>query len=117
MGSSTIQDIPLQRIDGQATTLAQCQGRLLLIVHVPSKCGLTLQYEGLERLYQRLNVAGLDVLGFPCNDFGAQEPGNEAEIVSFCTKNFGEKFPVGRNGRFWGVSRRMSAPTVPSWSR
>ena len=94
MNTAPIKDIPLQRIDGSATTLAAYNGEVLLIVNVASKCGLTPQYEGLEKLHQRLHAKGLEVLGFPCNDFGAQEPGNEAEIESFCSLNYGVSFPM-----------------------
>jgi len=94
MSELALQDIALQRIDGEATSLAEYRGKVLLIVNVASKCGLTPQYEGLERLYQRLHPAGLEVLGFPCNDFGAQEPGTESEIESFCTLNYGVHFPM-----------------------
>lgn len=94
MTTSSLQDIPLQRIGGEPATLADYRGQALLIVNVASKCGLTPQYEGLERLYQRLHPAGLEVLGFPCNDFGAQEPGTEAEIASFCSMNYGVSFPM-----------------------
>ena len=94
MNTAPIEDIPLQRIDGSATTLAAYNGEVLLIVNVASKCGLTPQYEGLEKLHQRLHAKGLEVLGFPCNDFGAQEPGSEAEIESFCSLNYGVSFPM-----------------------
>ena len=94
MNTAPIKDIPLQRIDGSPTTLAAYNGEVLLIVNVASKCGLTPQYEGLEKLHQRLHAKGLEVLGFPCNDFGAQEPGSEAEIESFCSLNYGVSFPM-----------------------
>ena len=94
MTATPIQNIPLQRIDGSQTTLADYKGEVLLIVNVASKCGLTPQYEGLEKLYQRLHGKGLQVLGFPCNDFGAQEPGTEADIASFCSLNYGVSFPM-----------------------
>jgi glutathione peroxidase len=86
--------IELTRIDGAADTLAQHQGKVLLVVNVASKCGLTPQYEGLEKLYETYKERGLEVLGFPANDFGAQEPGTHEEIVEFCRLNYGVSFPL-----------------------
>lgn len=94
MNATPIQNIALQRIDGSQGTLADYKGSVLLIVNVASKCGLTPQYEGLEKLYKRLHGRGLEVLGFPSNDFGAQEPGTEADIESFCSLNYGVSFPM-----------------------
>jgi glutathione peroxidase len=92
--TTSLYDIPLERLNGQAATLADYRGQVLLIVNVASKCGLTPQYTGLEALYERLQPRGLQVLGFPCNDFGAQEPGSADEIASFCTATFGVHFPM-----------------------
>ena len=92
--SEAIGNFPLKRIDGKAESLADYQGKVLLIVNVASKCGFTPQYEGLERLYARFRNRGFAVLGFPANDFAAQEPGTNADIAQFCTTNFGVKFPV-----------------------
>ena len=86
--------IPLTRIDGSSDTLANHKGKDLLVVNVASKCGLTPQYEGLEKLYEKKKAAGLEVLGFPANDFGAQEPGSHDEIVEFCKVNYGVSFPL-----------------------
>jgi glutathione peroxidase len=86
--------IELTRIDGAADTLAQHKGKVLLVVNVASKCGLTPQYEGLEKLYETYKERGLEVLGFPANDFGAQEPGTHEEIVEFCRLNYGVSFPL-----------------------
>ena len=86
--------IPLTRIDGAADSLAKHKGNVLLVVNVASKCGLTPQYEGLEKLYKEKQGQGFEVLGFPANDFGAQEPGTHAEIVEFCTSNYGVTFPL-----------------------
>jgi len=92
--SNAIFDIELTTINGKHTTLAAYKGSVLLVVNVASQCGLTKQYEGLENLYQAVHGEGFEVLGFPCNEFGAQEPGTEEEIQSFCTTNFGVKFPM-----------------------
>ncbi|MFC3172888.1 glutathione peroxidase [Novosphingobium bradum] len=86
--------IPLSRIDGRPDSLAAHAGKVLLVVNVASKCGLTPQYEGLERLYEANKDRGLEVLGFPANDFGAQEPGTHDEIVEFCKLNYGVSFPL-----------------------
>ncbi len=86
--------IPLTRIDGGADNLANHSGKVLLVVNVASKCGLTPQYEGLEKLYGELQGEGFEVLGFPANDFGAQEPGSDAEITEFCKLNYGVSFPL-----------------------
>ena len=87
-------NIPLRRIDGSEASLADYRGRVLLIVNVASKCGLTPQYEALETLYEAHRDAGLEVLGFPANNFGGQEPGTNAEIVEFCTSTYGVEFPM-----------------------
>lgn len=87
-------DIPLKRIDGGDDKLANHAGKVLLVVNVASKCGLTPQYEGLEKLYQTYRDRGFEVLGFPANDFGAQEPGTHEEIAQFCSLNYGVSFPM-----------------------
>jgi len=92
--SGTIYDIPLNKIDGAAASLAEFKGKVLLVVNVASKCGLTPQYEGLENLYERFRGQGLVVAGFPANDFKSQEPGTNSEIQTFCTLNYGVKFPL-----------------------
>jgi glutathione peroxidase len=86
--------IPLKTITGADSSLADYAGKVLLAVNVASKCGLTPQYEALEALHERLEDKGFAVLGFPANNFGAQEPGSNDEIVEFCTTNFGVKFPM-----------------------
>lgn len=91
---TAIQDIPLKTIKGDDTSLADYAGKVVLAVNVASKCGLTPQYEGLEKLYSDYKDRGLVVAGFPANDFGAQEPGTNDEIASFCTTNFGVDFPM-----------------------
>lgn len=92
--SGEIYTIPVKTIDGTATTLDAYRGKVLLIVNVASKCGFTPQYKGLEAIYQKYKDQGLVVLGFPCNQFGGQEPGTEAEIQSFCSLNYGVTFPM-----------------------
>jgi glutathione peroxidase len=92
--SSSLYDIPVNAITGEDLTLAAYRGKVLLIVNVASQCGLTKQYEALETLYTRFKDAGLVVLGFPANDFGAQEPGSSQEIQAFCTNTYGVDFPM-----------------------
>ncbi|MQY51096.1 glutathione peroxidase [Rhodocyclus tenuis] len=89
-----IYEFSAERIDGSQQPFADYAGKVLLIVNTASRCGFTPQYRGLEALYQRYRDLGLEVLGFPCNQFGAQEPGNAEEILSFCEKNFGLSFPL-----------------------
>jgi glutathione peroxidase len=91
---SSIYEIPVQKISGEDTSLSEFKGKVLLIVNVASKCGLTPQYEGLENLYEQYRGEGLVVAGFPANDFKSQEPGTNEEIQSFCTTNYGVKFPM-----------------------
>ncbi|RKS08030.1 glutathione peroxidase [Nocardiopsis sp. Huas11] len=87
-------DIPLRTLSGEPTSLAEYRGRALLIVNVASKCGLTPQYEGLERLHERYQDQGLTVLGVPCNQFMGQEPGTSEEIAAFCSTTYGVTFPM-----------------------
>lgn len=91
---TAIQDIPLKTIRGEDASLGDYAGKVLLIVNVASKCGLTPQYEGLEKLYKGYQDKGLVVLGFPANDFKEQEPGSNDEIATFCTVNYGVDFPM-----------------------
>jgi glutathione peroxidase len=92
--SESIYDIPVEKITGEAASLSEYKGKVLMIVNVASKCGLTPQYEGLENLYERFRGQGLVIAGFPANDFKSQEPGTNEEIQSFCTLNYGVKFPM-----------------------
>lgn len=89
-----IYDIPLKSIDGKETNLSQYRGKTLLIVNVASKCGFTPQYEDLEKLYKNLQPQGLEILGFPTNDFLKQEPGSDKDIASFCSLTYGVTFPM-----------------------
>ena len=92
--SNSVYDIPVKTIQGNETTLNQYQGKVLLIVNTASKCGLTPQYEGLEKLYQDKKEQGLEILGFPANNFLAQEPGSDEEIQEFCSLNYQVAFPL-----------------------
>ena len=100
-----ILDIPVDRIDGTPTSLAEHKGKVLLIVNVASECGFTPQYAGLETLYEEYREKGFVVCGFPANDFGAQEPGSDKEIQSFCQTSFGVKFPMYSKIVVTGVGR------------
>lgn len=108
--TDSIYDIPLTRLSGEPATLGAYRGQVLLIVNVASKCGLTPQYAGLESLYRRQREKGLQVLGFPCNDFAAQEPGSEAEIRSFCDTHYDVTFPL------FAKLRINSAPRHPLYA-
>lgn len=92
--AGSIYDIKLKDIDGNDTTLGAYKGKVLLIVNVASKCGYTKQYTGLEALYQKYKDRGVVVLGFPCNQFGGQEPGSNEEIKQFCSSKYSVTFPL-----------------------
>jgi glutathione peroxidase len=91
---STLYDFTATTIDGNPQPLAEYRGKTVLIVNVASKCGFTPQYEGLEALYRQLRPRGVEVLGFPCDQFGHQEPGTETEIKSFCSLTYDVTFPL-----------------------
>jgi glutathione peroxidase len=91
---TTLYDIDARTIDGETKKLSDYAGKTLLVVNVASKCGFTPQYAGLEALYKKYADRGLVILGFPCNQFGAQEPGSESEIASFCSTSYGVSFPM-----------------------
>ena len=91
---TSIYDFSAKTLSGKDVNLADYRGQVLLIVNTASKCGFTPQYEGLEKLYEELHPKGLTILGFPCNQFGSQEPGGADEIGQFCQVNYGVSFPM-----------------------
>ena len=91
---ASLDEIPLKQIDGSTETLDAYRGKVLLIVNVASKCGLTPQYTGLEELYQAQRARGFEILGFPANDFREQEPGSDEEIATFCSTTYDVHFPL-----------------------
>ena len=92
--AASVYEFSAKDISGNEKSLSEYRDKVLLIVNVASKCGFTPQYKGLEQLYETYKDRGLEVLGFPCNQFGGQEPGSEQEIAAFCDLNFGVKFPL-----------------------
>ena len=91
---ASVYDFSVKDIHGKEQKLERYKDKVMLIVNVASKCGFTPQYKGLEALYEKMHDRGLEVLGFPCNQFGKQEPGTEAEIEKFCEVNYGVTFPL-----------------------
>jgi glutathione peroxidase len=94
MGNATLYEFTARTVEGKDQSLADYKGNVLLVVNVASECGFTPQYQGLEELHRKFKDRGFAVLGFPCNQFGAQEPGSEAQIKSFCETRFGVSFPL-----------------------
>lgn len=92
--AADITKIPFENAEGEKTNLAAYEGKVVLLVNVASKCGFTKQYAGLQKLYEEKKDDGLVILGFPCNDFGGQEPGSIEEIVNFCSSKFNVTFPI-----------------------
>ncbi len=90
----SLYEIPVNRLDGTPSSLADFEGRATLVVNVASKCGLTPQYEQLEKIHEEYGARGFSVVGFPCNQFGAQEPGTPEEIATFCSTTYGVTFPL-----------------------
>ena len=90
----TVYDVPVNTLDGKPSSLGELAGKTLLVVNVASKCGLTPQYAGLEKLHERFAGRGFFVVGFPCNQFGGQEPGSADEIAEFCSATYGVTFPM-----------------------
>src|ERR1035437_8645191 len=93
-GASNVLDFTLNSIDGKPAPLSDYRGKVVMIVNVASKCGFTYQYEGLEKVYEKYKDQGFVILGFPANNFGAQEPGTNAEIKTFCTRKYDVTFPI-----------------------
>ena len=91
---STVYAITCKNIQGKAENLAKYKGKVLLIVNTASQCGFTPQFQGLEDLYKKYHTQGLEILGFPCNQFGSQDPGGNEEILAFCQTNYGVTFPM-----------------------
>ena len=94
MAATTVFDFACNALDGHSVDLSSYRGQVLLIVNTASKCGFTPQYKGLEAVYAQMKDRGVAVLGFPCNQFGSQEPGDADAIGAFCEKNFGVTFPL-----------------------
>ena len=118
----TIYDFSANDIDGKPRSLSEFRGKALLVVNVASRCGLTPHYEGLQALYKELKPRGLEVLGFPCNQFGAQEPGTEDEIKEFCSTRFDVDFPLfskldvngdARHPLYAWLTEQQTAPDGP----
>jgi glutathione peroxidase len=122
----SMHDFTVKSIDGKDVNLADYKGKVCLVVNVASKCGYTKQYEGLEKLYKAKKDSGLTILGFPCNDFGNQEPGTEAEIKDFCTSKFSVTFPMFAKLAVkgdttaplykWIIAQENSGKTPPKWN-
>ena len=120
--AKTIADFELDTIDGAAKKLADYSGQVLLVVNVASKCGLTPHYQGLQSLYEEKKSRGFSVLGFPCNQFGGQEPGTNADVKSFCSLTYGVTFPMfakidvnggGRAPLYTWLTGEKTAPDGP----
>ena len=92
--AKSVHEFEVKNIDGKVQKLAEYRGKVLLVVNVASKCGLTPHYTGLQALYDEKKGAGFAVLGFPCNQFGGQEPGSEADVKAFCSTTYGVSFPM-----------------------
>ena len=114
---SSVYDFSCKTSEGQTKSLADYRGTVLLIVNTASKCGFTPQFEGLEELYEKYRGKGFEILGFPCNQFGHQDPGSDAEILSFCQMKYDVKFPMfakievnGRNAEPLWAHLKNEAP-------
>src|SRR5215475_183315 len=110
----SVYDVPLKSLEGEPDVLGAQKGKVSLLVNVASQCGLTPQYEGLESLYERFGSQGFAVVGIPCNQFGAQEPGTADEIRTFCSTNYNVQFPISEKIEVNGVARRpLYHPEAP----
>ena len=114
---STLYDFDAVDILGQNRSLSEFKGQTVLVVNVASYCGYTPQYEGLEQLHRKYGTRGLVVLGFPCNQFGAQEPGTHEEIVEFCTANYGVSFPLFAKADVTGEGKQPLYAALTAASR
>lgn len=117
--TETLFDIPLKRADGRAATLNDFRGQVMLVVNVASKCGLTVQYEALEKLYEQKRDRGFTIAAFPANDFKEQEPGSDAEIMTFCQSTYDVQFPVFSKISVKGAAKHplykvLTASAVPT---
>ena len=121
----SIYDIEIRTLDGKAVSMEAWRGQVLLIVNVASRCGYTPQYAGLEALHRKYGDQGFCVLGFPCNQFGAQEPGSESEIKSFCEARYGVDFPLTKKEHVVGaaahplyqwIAKELGEAAVPRWN-
>ncbi len=115
----TIRDIPVKTLAGQDSSLGSLEGKTLLVVNVASKCGLTPQYTALEKLHEQFAARGFAVVGFPCNQFGGQEPGSAEEIAEFCSATYGVTFPMFEKIEVNGAGRHpvyVSLTEVPDAS-
>ena len=110
--TASIFEHKLSHLDGEETSLAEHKGKVLLIVNVASRCGFTKQYSGLEKLYREYEGKGFEICGFPCNQFGKQEPGSDKEIKEFCTANFGVTFPMYSKIEVNGAGRHSLYETL-----
>jgi glutathione peroxidase len=115
----TLFDIPLKRADGQSSSLNDFRGQVILVVNVASKCGLTVQYESLEKLYEDKRDRGFTIAAFPANDFKDQEPGSDAEIITFCQSTYDVQFPIFSKISVKGdakhpLYRKLTAASVPT---
>ena len=119
--TKNIYDFKVKNIKGEDKSLKDYEGKVLLIVNVASKCGFTPQYKELEEMHKELSEKGLCILGFPCNQFGAQEPGSEEDIQSFCSTNYGVTFTIAEKSKIKSnpaseIYEWLSSPELNGWN-